>query len=114
MRPTYDVVSGQFLGLVEMLGYLTVRGDERECFFDYSYSKENSNILYSTHKMKILNSFSATIFSCQRIQHEPGALSDTDFSKPYLVVRGYSTSLGLFRAQIFLKYFSFLLQQQIE
>ena len=45
VRPKYDVVSGQFLGLVETLGYLTVRGDERGCFFDYGYSNENSKIL---------------------------------------------------------------------
>ena len=81
VRPKYDVVSGQFLGLAETLRYLTVRGDERECFFDYGYSKENTKVLYSMHKMKIPNSFSATIFNCQRIQYEAGALSDTDFSK---------------------------------
>ena len=68
VRPKYDVASGQFLGLVETLGYLTVPGDERECFFDYGYSKENSKILHSTHKMKIPNSFRATIFNRHRIQ----------------------------------------------
>ena len=81
MRPKYDVASGQFLGLVETLGYLTVRGDKHECFFDYSYSKENSKVLYSTHKIKNPNSFSATIFNRDRIQYEVGALSDTDYSK---------------------------------
>ena len=87
VRPEYDVVSGQFMGLVETLGYLTVRGDERECFFDYGYSKGNSKVLYSTHKMKIPNSF-----------------------RPFLVVTGYSTRLGLFRTRIFLGYaFSCLL-----
>ena len=45
VRPKYDVVSGQFLVLVETLAYLTVRGDERECFFDYGYTKENSKVL---------------------------------------------------------------------
>ena len=45
VRPKYDVISGQFLGLVETLVYLTVRGNERECFFDYGYSKENSKVL---------------------------------------------------------------------
>ena len=34
VRPKYDVASGQFLGLVETLGYLTVRGYKREFFFD--------------------------------------------------------------------------------
>ena len=43
-RPKYDTVTGEFLGLCETLGYLTVRGDERECFFDYSCSKDNGKV----------------------------------------------------------------------
>ena len=39
-RPKYDTVSGQFLGLVETLGYLTAHGDSIKCFLDYGYSKE--------------------------------------------------------------------------
>ena len=61
IKPKYDPVSGQFLGLSESLGYLTVRGDEQEHFFDYEFNKENNKILYSTHKMKIPDSFSTTI-----------------------------------------------------
>ena len=57
IRPKYDPVSGEFLGLVETLAYLTVPGDHQECFFDYGDNKENSKVLYSTHKMKIPNSF---------------------------------------------------------
>ena len=41
-RRKYGTVSGQFLGLVETLGYLTVRGDSVKCFFDYGYSKVRS------------------------------------------------------------------------
>ena len=63
------------------LGYLPVRGGERESFFDYRYNKQNSKMLCSTHKMKIPNSFSSTIFNRHRIQYEAGALSETDFSK---------------------------------
>ena len=33
LRPKYYVLSGQFLGLVETLAYLTVQGDKRVCFF---------------------------------------------------------------------------------
>ena len=80
IKPKYDPVSGQFLGLSKSLGYLTVRGDEQEHFFDYGFNKENSKILYSTHKMKIPNSFSTTIFNRHRIQYESGAFSETDFS----------------------------------
>ena len=29
---------GDFLGLCETLGYLMVRGDSNECFFEYGYS----------------------------------------------------------------------------
>ena len=32
LRPKYDVLSGQFLELVETLAYFTVRGDKRVCF----------------------------------------------------------------------------------
>ena len=67
VRHKYDGTSGQFLGLVETLGYLTVRGDGRECFFDYRCNKDNSKVLYSTHKMKIPNSFISTIFNRHRI-----------------------------------------------
>ena len=86
-RPKYDTVTGEFLGLCETLGYLTVPGDKQECFFDYSYSKDNSKVLYSHHKMKIPDSFSGTMFNRHRIQYESGALN-TDFSKVYLFLPG--------------------------
>ena len=80
IKPKYDPISGEFLRLVECLGYLTVRGDEQEHCFDCGYNKENSKILYTMHKMKIPNSFSTTIFNRNRIQYESGAFSETDFS----------------------------------
>ena len=82
-RPKYDTVSGQFWGLVETLGYLTAHGDSVKCLLDYGYSKENSKVLYSNHKMKIPNSFSGTTFNRHRIQYESGAL-DTKFSNIFL------------------------------
>ena len=81
-KPKYDTVTGKFLGLYETLGYLTVRADEQECFFDYGYSEDNSKVLYSHHKMKIPNSFSGTMFNRHRIQYESGTLN-MDFSKIY-------------------------------
>ena len=83
IRPKYDPVSGQFLGLVQTLDYLTVHGDDQECFFDYGFSKESSKVVYSTRKMKISNSFSSTIFNRYRIQFEAGALSETEFSNVF-------------------------------
>ena len=80
IRPKYDHVSGQFLGLVDTLGYLTVRGSEAEYFFDYGFNKENRKVLYSTHKTKVLSTFSSTIFNRRRIQYEADTFSETDFS----------------------------------
>ena len=85
MRPEYDVLSGQFLGLVETLAYLTVRGDKRVCFFGQGYDMDNSKILYTAHKMKIPNNFNAIIFDRHKNEYEQGAraFSDTDFSKTF-------------------------------
>ena len=79
-RPKNDAKTGIFLGIEYCLAYLTVRNDLYEQFFDYGYSKENSKILYSTHKMKILSSFSTTLFNRHRIQYESGAFGETDIS----------------------------------
>ena len=84
-RSKYDTVTGEFLGLYETLVYLTDRGDNQECFFDYGYSKDNSKVLYSHHKMKISNSFSGTVFNRHIMQCESGALN-TDFSKIYFLL----------------------------
>ena len=81
-RPKYDTVSGEFIGRVEALSYLTIRGGSMECYFHYGCSKENGKVLYSHHKMKIHNSFSETILKRHRTQNESGAL-DTESSKTY-------------------------------
>lgn len=39
-RPRYDPVSGQFLGLYESVGYITVTVEPEEQFCDYGFSKE--------------------------------------------------------------------------
>ena len=83
IKPNYNPVSGQLLGLIKSLGYLTVCRDEQEHFFDCGFNKENSKILYSTQKMKIPNSFSMIIFNRHRIQYESGAFSETDFSNVF-------------------------------
>ena len=84
MRPKYDVDSGKFLGLDETLDFFIVRGDKNECFFDYGYSKENSNILYSTCKRKIRNSFCGMIFNNHTIQYQGGVFLNNDHSNIYL------------------------------
>ena len=42
-RPKYNTIMGKFLGLYETLVYLTVCGDNQECFFDYGYSPQDEN-----------------------------------------------------------------------
>ena len=81
LRPKYDVVSGQFLGLVKTLACLTVRGDELVCFFGRGYDNDKSKILYIAHKMKIPNNFNTIIFDRHKNEYE--ILPDTDFTKTF-------------------------------
>ena len=80
IRRKHDTVTGQFLGLDNSLGYMTIRGDCNENFFDYGFSKEKSKVPHSSHKIKIPNSFSTTIFNRHRMQYESVAFSESDFS----------------------------------
>ena len=82
-RSRYDTLTGQLLRLYEKLVYLMVRDDSDKCFLDYGYLKQNSKILHSYHRKRMLNSFSGTFFNRHRIQYESGALN-TGFSKIYL------------------------------
>ena len=53
LRPRYDPISGEFLGIEYCVALVTVRNDPEEQFFDYGYHKENSKVLYSTRKLKV-------------------------------------------------------------
>ena len=81
-RRRYDTVTGTFLGLYETLGYLRVRGNPNEYFFDYGFCKEDSKILYSHHKRRIPSSFSGTFFNRHKVQFERDGLQ-TPLSKVY-------------------------------
>ena len=61
---------------------MTVRNDPQEQLFDHDYTKDNSKILCSTHKMKISNSLSTTVFSKHKVQDESGAFG-TNFSNTF-------------------------------
>ena len=80
LRAKYHTTTDNFLGLENCLAYLTVRGDFHKQLFDSGYSKDNSKIIYSFHKLKVPNSFTSTIFNRHRIQYQSGAFSGTDFS----------------------------------
>ena len=94
LRPKYDIKTGTVLGIESCLSYLTVRNDLPEQIFDYGNSKENCKILYSTHKMKIPNSFSTTIFGRHGIQYESGAFGETDSSNIFFFLPSTVDRIG--------------------
>ena len=62
VQPRYDPVSGELLGIEYCVALVTVRDDPEEQFFDYSYNKDNTKVLFSTKKVKIPSSFKSTVF----------------------------------------------------
>ena len=100
MRAKYDPISGEFLGIKYCIGLITVKNDLDEQFFDYGYNKDNSNLLYSTKKLKIASSFKATVFGVHKMQYEGSAFSQIFFYLPSTVDRSekfnkYLTSVHL-------------------
>ena len=81
LQPRYDPVSGKFLEIEYRVALVTVRKNQEEQFFDYSYNKANSKVLYSTRKVKVPSSFKTTIFGQHKIQYERGAFDEQKFSK---------------------------------
>lgn len=81
LRPRYDPISGEFLGIEYCVALVTVRNDPEEQFFDYGYNKENSKVLYSTRKLKVPSSYKTTIFGQHKMQYEGGAFEEQKFSK---------------------------------
>lgn len=80
--PKHDQAAGQFLGQYESIGYIIVRGDYEEHFFDYDFCKEKSKLLYYYHKRVIPSFFSGTFFNRHKISYESGSLP-TDSSNIY-------------------------------
>ena len=46
LRPRYNPVSGDFLGIEYCVGTITVCNDPQEQFFDYGYNKDNAKALH--------------------------------------------------------------------
>ena len=55
--PMYDTETAQFLGLELCLAAISVRGNNDELFLSYGYNKEKSKMLFSSHKVRLLNIF---------------------------------------------------------
>ena len=86
-RPRYDPVTGTFLGLYKILGYIMVSGDPQEYFLDYGYSKQNLKILHSHYKKRVPSSFSGTFLTATGFSLNPERckVSFRTFIFPYQV-----------------------------
>ena len=60
--PMYNTITGQYHGLTKKLGLITLRGDPKERFYSYGYSKEKSVLLFCSVKSPLPNIFSSTAF----------------------------------------------------
>ena len=60
--PVYNKSRGMYGGLTKRLGYITLRGDSKERFYTYGYSKEKSTLLYCYMKTPVSNIFHCTAF----------------------------------------------------
>ena len=84
LRPRYDPITGEFLGIEYCVALITVRNDPQEQFFDYGYNKENLKVLYSTQKLKFLNSFKTAMFAQHKMQHEGGVFDGEKCSNIFI------------------------------
>ena len=53
VRPKYDVSIEEFLGLYKTVGFIVVRGDNDEIFFNYGYKKKKSIIICLHYRCRI-------------------------------------------------------------
>ena len=60
--PVYNKSTGLYGSLKKMLGHITLRRDEGECYYSYGFSKEKSTVLYCTIKDPLPNIFHCTAF----------------------------------------------------
>ena len=70
LRPRYNIITDEFLGIEYCIALITVRNDVDEQLFDYAYNKDNSKLMFSTKKLKIPSSFKSTIFGQHRMRYE--------------------------------------------
>lgn len=70
LRPRYNIITDEFLGIEYCIALITVRNDVDEQLFDYGYNKDNSKLMFSTKKLKIPSSFKSTILGQHRMRYE--------------------------------------------
>ena len=65
--PSYDLNTGEFLGINEEAGYIMLRNQEDEFFLSYGYSEEHASTLFCYQKQSMSNIFRGTSFSSHRL-----------------------------------------------
>ena len=88
--PSYDLNSGEFLGINEVVGYIMLRNVENEVFFSYGYSEEHASTLFCHQKQSIPNIFRATAFNLHRLSthlENKSTMSDICFYLPSITDR---------------------------
>ena len=60
--PVYNKSTGLYGGVTKNLGYITLRGDDKERFYWYGYNKQKSSLLYCHMKTLLQNIFNCTAF----------------------------------------------------
>ena len=60
---SYDLNTGEFLGINEGAGYTMLRNQEDEFFLSYGYSEEHASTLFCYQKQSMPNIFRGTSFS---------------------------------------------------
>ena len=82
--PSYDLNTGEFLGIDEMVGYIMLRNVENEVFFSYGYSEEHASTLFCHQKQSIPNIFRGTAFNSHRLNthlENKSTMSDNEDGK---------------------------------
>lgn len=62
----YDLSIEEFSGLCKTVGFIVVRRDDDELFFNCGFDAEKSKILYSHYRRRTRNSFGVTVFNPHR------------------------------------------------
>ena len=57
----YNAETGKFLGLYEKTVCMVTGGSSKEVFLNYGFDKENSTVLYSHYRRRIMNAFCGTV-----------------------------------------------------
>ena len=96
--PVYNKSAGMYGGLTRKLGYITLRGDDREKFYSYCFNKEKCS-LFCHMKTPLSNIFSCTAFK----KHLPYLLDENQNKAKFSNMFFYFPS-NLDRKEDFLKW----------